>query len=87
MLGPEQQVDGSGAGLLWEVACAEALGCKENMIKMALTLHHVPQLNKRLVFLSYLVSGIQELFTGGGTGIEMVLALMSPIMCSASLSA
>lgn len=34
-----------------------------------------------------LESGIQVLFTGGGTGVEMVLALMSPMMCSASLSA
>lgn len=83
MLSHEQQGDGSGAVLLWEVACAGELGCKENMIKMKLAHQHVPQ----LVLLLYLVSGIQELFTGGGTGIEMVLALMSPIMCSASLSA
>lgn len=87
MLSPERQADGLGAGLLREVAGAEAWGCKENRIPMELTLQHVAQCNKRLVFLSYLVSGIQELFTGGGTGMEMVLALMSPIMCSASLSA
>lgn len=83
MLSHEQQADGSGAVLLWEVACTGELGYKENMIKMKLAHQHAPQ----LVLLQYLVSGIQELFTGGGTGIEMVLALMSPIMCSASLSA
>lgn len=73
-----------GAGLRWGVGLQGQHDL--NGFKWTLpTRASAPQ--KRLVVCPHLLSGIQELFTGGGTGMETVLALMSPIMCSASLSA